>query len=90
MTEQAVKHRWREYKTPSGNSPVRKLLMALDPAARIEVAAAMKDVRENDLAMGAMGKHLTVPYGLLQTIVEGRGDRVRHLRDGEAPEQRAG
>lgn len=41
--------RWRDYRTPAGNSPVGAFLMALPVDARAEVAAAMKDARDNGM-----------------------------------------
>ena len=44
-----IRHRWRDYATPSGNRPVRDFLRALSDADRAAVLAAMADVRREGL-----------------------------------------
>ena len=43
------KRQWRDYETEAGTRPVKRFVSELDEADRIEVLAAMKDVRENGL-----------------------------------------
>lgn len=43
------RRRWRDYATRGGHRPVRAFLLDLTDDARVEVAAAMKDVKENGL-----------------------------------------
>lgn len=43
------KRRWRQYKTASGNEPVREFLFQLSSADRAEVAVAMKEVDDEGL-----------------------------------------
>ena len=49
MPRTIIRRRWRDYRTASGRSPVRDFLVSLSEDARVEVLAAMKDVRENGL-----------------------------------------
>jgi len=41
-----AQRRWRDYRTGSGRSPVKGFIMNLPIDGRIQVAAAMKDVRD--------------------------------------------
>lgn len=43
------KRQWRDYETEAGARPVKRFIGELDEADRVEVLAAMKDVRENGL-----------------------------------------
>lgn len=43
------RRRWRDYETRAGRRPVREFLMDLTDDARVEVVAAMKDVKENGM-----------------------------------------
>jgi hypothetical protein len=44
------KRRWRQYKTASGNEPVREFLFQLSAADRAEIAIAMKEVEDEGLS----------------------------------------
>lgn len=46
---QVVSHRWRHFATAAGRLPVKEFLRALSDEDAWEVAAAMKDVRNNGL-----------------------------------------
>ena len=43
------KRRWRQYKTASGNEPVREFLFQLSAVDRAEIAVAMKEVEDEGL-----------------------------------------
>jgi phage-related protein len=43
------RRRWRDYRTAAGARPVLDFLVSLDEDVRVEVTAAMKDVRENGM-----------------------------------------
>jgi phage-related protein len=45
------KRRWRDYRTGSGRRPVKEFLATLTLSDRAEIAAAMKDVERNGLAV---------------------------------------
>lgn len=49
MSMKRHKRQWRDYETEKGARPVKRFLDELDDADRVEVAAAMKDVRVNGL-----------------------------------------
>ncbi|MCP4449669.1 MAG: type II toxin-antitoxin system RelE/ParE family toxin [Myxococcales bacterium] len=49
MSENRHKRQWRDYETETGARPVKRFISELDDADRVEVLAAMKDVRENGL-----------------------------------------
>src|SRR5205807_8731550 len=44
-----VAHRWPDYRTPSGERPVRDFIMALVPTERAAIVAAMREVRTDGL-----------------------------------------
>src|SRR5438552_4138217 len=43
--------RWRDYTTPAGRRPLRDFFAALTDEEAVEVAAAMKDVSKNGMAV---------------------------------------
>lgn len=43
------RRRWRDYETRAGRRPVREFLLHLPEDARVEVVAAMSDVKDNGL-----------------------------------------
>ena len=43
------RRRWRDYETRAVRRPVREFVMQLPDEARVEVVAAMKDVKDNGL-----------------------------------------
>lgn len=45
----AVKHRWRDFRTASGRRPVREFIAERSDDDAQEIAAAMRDVREEGL-----------------------------------------
>ncbi len=49
-SQNAVKRRWRQYKTAVGNEPVKKFIGKLSDNDAASIAAAMKEVREKGTA----------------------------------------
>ncbi len=50
------KHRWRDYRTPGGSRPVADFIAGRSLGDRVEIAAAMKDVKDNGVRAAA--RHL--------------------------------
>lgn len=71
--------RWRDYETPTGRRPVRDYLRDLPDDARVEVVAAMKDVRENGLAVA---RHVRGEIYEVRASEEGREYRVLFAAEG--------
>ena len=46
----AVKHRWRDYETPSGRRPVAEFIRGLSETDAASVLAAMQEVRDEGLS----------------------------------------
>ncbi len=44
------KHQWRDYETAAGRRPVKEFISRIPIEDRVEIAAAMKDVRDNGVA----------------------------------------
>lgn len=47
----AVTHRWRDYRTPSGDRPVFDFIASRPLEDQAEIAAAMRDVRDRGLTV---------------------------------------
>lgn len=70
----AVSRRWRDYRTPTGRSPVREFIDELSDLDAEEVAAAMKDVRKNGLKAA---RHLR--REIYEVRAEGKDESYRIL-----------
>jgi phage-related protein len=75
------KHRWRDYRTAAGRSPVGEFIRALENAGdRSEIYAAMSDVRRNGLAVA---EHLEGEIHEVKADGERQSYRVLFAAEGE-------
>lgn len=70
----SAKRPWRDYRTPSGNRPVKEFIEGLSDADAAEVVAAMKDVEFHGLRVA---KHLR--GDLWQLTADGARESFRIL-----------
>jgi phage-related protein len=77
----APKRRWRDYRTPSGRSPVGEFIAGLDsPNDRVEIYAAMSDIRRHGLAVA---DHLEEEIYEVKAEGERQSFRILFATEGE-------
>ena len=78
--ERRIKHRWRDYETPSGRRPVKKFIDDLSDDDAASVVAAMKDVQNEGLEIA---RHLRDEIYEVRADGDSQAYRVLFAQEGE-------